>query len=578
MEKALATRLLMTGLGIMAGLAVYALTELDRLQLMGDKPLMLLSVFATSFFLSVLAMTGPLRLPRALTGAVAIALFVAISMWLSAFSFTQLGQMLEGPHTIIATLVLTFVPMPFWIAYSRGNWRDYPTLFVESWGVVIRYAAAWAFVALAWGVVFLSDGLLSIVGLTFIDHLIDIDPVPYLLTGALLGLALGVVQDFSDYLSPFLILRLLRLLLPAVLLVSLLFLFGMLVQGGTGLFNSYSFTLTLLLMAAAATALITSVVDQADEDAAQGRLLPRLAQAMSLALPVMAGLGAWAIGSRVWHYGWTPDRVFVAEIAALGLGYGLLYAVAVLRGAGWMARIRQANIVMAVGLVLVAFLAMTPLLNAERISTASVMARLEDGRIKVEDLPARLLRNWGKAGEAALAELQIKAQQPGQEALAQRLQTPQDRTVAGPDRAVVLAEIARLLPLQPVGADATRDIYLEALDTGRLTSLRDSCLRRMPGGAPGCVMVVADLLPRAPGEEGIIVEYFAGGFVTYTGLRMDGPQGPMIADVQVAGDSLPQFREGEALITAWQAAPPAAVAVPLNQFELPMGGGVLLLP
>lgn len=562
----------------MAGLAVYALAELDRLQILGEKPLMLLSVCASSFFLAVLAMTGPLRLPQAVTGSAAIAALVTFAMWLAGFSFNTVSQMLESPHALISALVLTFVPMPFWIAHCRGNWRDYPTLFLESWGVVIRYAVAWAFVALAWGVVFLSDGLLSIVGLTFIEHVIDLEPVPYLLTGALLGLALGVVQDFSDYLTPFLILRLLRLLLPAVLLVSLLFLLGLVVQGGVGLFKSYSFTLTLLLMAAGATALITSVVDQTDEDAAQGKLLPRLAQVMSLALPVMAALGAWAIGSRVWQYGWTPDRVFVAQIAVLGMGYGLLYAVAVLRGAGWMARVRQANIVMALGLCLMAFLAMTPFLNAERISTASVMARLEDGRTPIQDFSPRPLRNWGKAGEQALAELQLRAQQPGQEALAQRLQSPQDRTIAGPDRAAVQAEIARLLPLQPVGADATRDIYLAALDVGRLASLRDSCLRRMPGGAPGCVMVVADLLPRAPGEEAIIVEYFAGGFVTYTGLRMDGPDGAMIADVQIAGDSLPQFREGEGLITAWQAAPPAAVAVPLNQFELPSGGGVLLLP
>lgn len=578
MVTALSARVVMTLMGIAAGLAVYGLSELDKTGVLSERPLLLLSTLCTCFFLSLLAMTGPLKPLRALIGATALSVIVTAIIAMASVSFIDVNSMTNSPHAVLAGVILTFVPMPFWIAANGRGWRDYPTLFGEAWSIVIRYGAAWAFVALAWGVVLLSDALLSIVGITAIQDLLDMGPITFILTGGLLGLALGVVQEFSDYLTPYLILRLLRLLLPVVFVVSMIFLLALPFQGISTLFGQLSFALTLLTMAGAAATLVTSFVDQSDSDASQSPTLGLVAQAMSLALPIMAVLGAWAIWQRVAQYGWTPDRVFAAEVAALGLGYGVLYAWAVLRGAGWMARIRRANVTMALALLAVATLALTPVLNAERISTASLMARLADGRLPMETFNPKLLTHWGKAGQDALAALKEKASLPGQEALATRLRLGPKTEATGPDRDALLAELTKLLPLQPAGAEATRDIYLAALDTGRLTSLRDSCARAMPGGGPGCVMVISDLLPRAPGEEALLAEYFPGGFIAYVGLRMDGPTGPSLVDVQVSGKGLPQFEEGEALIRHWQAEPPAAIAVPLNQLELPRGGGVMLLP
>ena len=86
--------------GAFVFLSVYALTELDRLQILGDKPLMLLSVCASSFFLAVLALSGPLRLAQAVTGSAAIAALVTFAMWLAGFSFTDVGQMLAGKYQV----------------------------------------------------------------------------------------------------------------------------------------------------------------------------------------------------------------------------------------------------------------------------------------------------------------------------------------------------------------------------------------------------------------------------------------------------------------------------------------------
>ncbi len=108
--------------------------------------------------------------------------------------------------------------MPFLIAALGpvGNWRDYPELFNQSWNIVVRYVAAWLFMGLFWAVLLLSNELFGIIGLEILDDLLDIAPVPYVLSGLVLGLALAVVNELSEYVSPYLILRLLRLLLPLV--------------------------------------------------------------------------------------------------------------------------------------------------------------------------------------------------------------------------------------------------------------------------------------------------------------------------------------------------------------------------
>ena len=54
-------------------------------------------------------------------------------------------------------LTVATLPVPFLIAAARGNWRDYPALFLEAWSIVVRDAAAGAFTGLVWLVIFLSD-------------------------------------------------------------------------------------------------------------------------------------------------------------------------------------------------------------------------------------------------------------------------------------------------------------------------------------------------------------------------------------------------------------------------------------
>jgi hypothetical protein len=569
-------RTTMAVMGVGAGIGLYTLYRLGEDDILTGRPLLVLGVLLAVFSHALLAMVGPLRPLRAAFGGAGVAVLVAGLIWVASLRFGVADGVLIGPFAGLAGGMLALVPLPFLIAAHGPGWRDYPALFTEAWGIVVRMGAAWAFVGVVWGVVFLSDALLQVVGLTVIADLLEMGPVPWLITGGVLGLALAVVQELSDYVSPYLILRLLRLLLPIVVVVTAVFLLALPVRGLSGLFGGLSVALTLLAMAGAGATLVTTAVDC---DAAQATTSTPLvwgARALSLMLPVLGGFAAWAVWLRVDQYGWTPDRLFAAEVAALALGYGLLYAGSVLRGAGWMARIRVANITMALALMGLAALTLTPVLNAERISTNSQMTRFDDGRLTVDRLDPWLLQTWGRAGEDGLATLRAQADLPGQDALAARLASSAVMRPGNKDRSALVAGVIADLPLQPAGATAIRDIYLAQLEIYELMALRRACASVMPGGGKGCVMVVADLMPDLPGEEAVLVRRNEDGYLSFESFAnvTDGSRWRKVA--AVAG-VLPQFAEGADLIRRWQAAPPAVTPAPINQLALP-GGGIIMLP
>jgi hypothetical protein len=396
-----------------------------------------------------------------------------------------------------------------------------------------------------------------------------------MLTGAVLGLGLAVVAELSDVLSPALVLRLLRLLVVPVLLVMALFILALPVRGLSGL-GGVSVALTLLAMVAAAATLVTAALDRSDGAAAHGPVMRRAVQGLALILPVPAALAGYALWLRVEQYGWTPERVFAALVAALAAGYALSYAGAVLRRHHWMARIRAANVWMALVLAGLAALWLTPLVDAERIAAQSQLQRFEAGLTPLEDLDIAALDGWGKAGAAARARLAERA--ADDPALAAVLAgDPVFAVEPVPDRAALLAGLAEVMPLQPPGATATRDILLDAVIDEELVRWTEACRRVTTDGRAGCVFAVADLWPAEPGEEAVVVINDPVDRVDITGLGLRAGQ-PVARPVVTLDGSFMDLTAGMALLRSLQDAPAPVSAAPLNRIGRgdPTAGLVLL--
>ena len=569
MDNVIFQRVQMATIGALAGLCFYGLGQIVDRDTLSERGFLALVVFATTFFTGLLALTGPLSLLRAAVATLALASVTTVLFLWASFRFETVDNFFFGPFPVLAAMIVGTVPLPFIVAAFGPGWRDYPALFSAAWTIVVRYAAAWVFVAVVWGVIYLSDMLLSIVGLTVIKDLIAQKVVPFLVTGLTLGLALAVVQEMKDFVSPYLILRLLRLLLPVVLVVMVVFVAALPVQGLSGLFGGLSVAATLLCMTAAAATLITTAIDQSDGEATQSPMLARATQALAVILPIPAGLAAYSIWLRVHQYGWTPDRLFAALMAALALGYAVLYAAAVIRRAGWMARIRQGNIVMAVAGVAAAALWLTPLLNAERISANSLVSMYQSGATSVADLDLRQLDALGYAGSDARATLDLLSKEPGQDALATALASADTYDADAPiaDPAKVLAGLTAILPVQPASATAERDRLLASVDGYQLASWLAACRIALPDGKPGCAMVVADFTQSYPGNEAILVLRDAGLSMQYVAL-VQAEGGIEQRAVTTLKGYLPYDATGAAIISQMQAGPPDITPAPMNQMTL----------
>jgi hypothetical protein len=191
------------------------------------------------------------------------------------------------------------------------------------------------------------------------------------------------------------------------------------------------------------------------------------------------------------------------------LAYGIAYAGSALTGRTWMRRIRGANIALAILAWTLAALWLTPVLNAERFAARSQLARLNSGDLTADTVDLWALRHeWGRAGRTALAVLSETVDP----VLARRLsllevapdratfERPQVTSGAGSSRAA----LKDLMPVQPPEARAEFDRFVLPWYAGSVTGFLEGCNDRTQSGRPGCVLVVADLLPGNPGNEGIL--------------------------------------------------------------------------
>ncbi len=510
--------------GALAGAAGWLLADVLPEAIGNARVLLALATGTGAFFSALLIAAGPLPLGRAALAGLIVGAPAAVLMATASFRFDTVETFLETGHPLIALFLMVALAIAYLLAGLRpdSRWFDYPALFDEAWNAVVRTAAGAVFTGLVWAVIGLSDALLGIVGLTVIEDILEIDPVPWLITGAALGLALAVAHEMSDFVSPHLPLQLLRLLLPVVLAVTALFLSVLPFRGLSELFGEFSAAAILMAIALAAATLVSSALDR-DDTAAAGGLLRRSAAALALLLPVMAGLAVLAVSERVGQYGWTPDRVAAMCGAMILAAYGAAYAFAVLRLGNWMARIRRANTAIGLLVIVVAGLWLTPVLNPQRISAASQVARFESGSATAASLDLWSIgREWGRAGRRALERL-AALEHPESDALAGRLAAlgrsatrfEFETDAPGADTAERVAEIERLLQVRPVGATLPPGA-LDAREFGELGVWLDACRRLTPGGRPGCAAVVADIVPDNGGDEVVLFTLVSDSYVRVT--------------------------------------------------------------
>lgn len=403
---AIGLRIWLTCVGAAAGASVWWLSHLGLDLLQTERAYLALFACGFVFFVVLLTLSGPVSPLRAIVPAVGLAAVLGGLFYWASLRHADVSPFFDLGYAPMAFFMALLIAIPFAGATLKGRPFHYELLFDLTWNTVVKSIAAVLFTGLFWLLVYLSDALLDLVDLTIISDLMEIETVPFVLSGAVFGLAMAIVNELDDAISPHLVLRLLRILVPVVLVVIAVFVSVLPVRGITGLVGDLSPAMVLLSAAIGAIVLITAAVDRDNEAAACARWMALSQRALALLVPVLGGLAFYAIWLRVESYGWTPERLMALTLAALALAYGVLYAVAVLRGARWRGSVRIVNVWMAVASFALCLLWLSPLFHPEDIS-ARDQARLMARADTLDPTALRAMgRAWGKAGQNALDDLE----------------------------------------------------------------------------------------------------------------------------------------------------------------------------
>lgn len=527
-------RVFLIGFGALAAFCLWVLADSWGADLLGARVFLTLFSFSAVFFGVALAVTGPVSVGRAVLAGLMVAVPISTLISWAGFRFDEAGQFLDDPRALAVAGVMVVLATPFvsvWMS-QRERVFDYATLFDTAWTIAVRYVAGWLFVGVFWVIVFLSNSLLELVDIEVIQVLFEVDWVRFALSGAVLGLGLAVAFELREYVSPLLLLRLLRLLLPIVLGVVAVFIAALPFRGLSHLFGEFSSAGTLMGVAIAAISLISVALDRDDADGINTPGMKAAARALAMTVPVLSGLALWSVVLRVQQYQWTPERVLAITVAAVLLIYGLTYAIAALRGRGWRGAIRRGNVTMALIAMVVAALWLTPVLNAERISAQSQLARFETGGATPEQLPLwEMANDWGHAGQAALAALEAQAQQAPDGDLSTRLSALAgsetrfdfEQRMNTESALIGLGQLVPLMAVRPVGAIELTEEMFAGLPDYRLTRWQQGCARQ-DGGGPSCVWVSGAFLPGIPANEQAVILFHAAGRVVGNHVTLENGQ------------------------------------------------------
>ncbi len=394
----------------------------------------------------------------------------------------------QGWQLVAALLAIVIAAPLFQSSRDAGRWRpDYVPVHVYSWGNLILWGAAWAFVLIVYLLAQLLAELFSLIGIDLLREALRKSWFTSMLIGAAVGAAFGLLRDRDKMLGLLqrVVMTVLSVLTPILAAGLLLFVLALPFTGLAPLWEQTKSTTPILLVCViGAFVLANATLGRSREEESKQPLLRYSAVALGavmLPLAVVAAVSTWL---RIDQYGFTPARlwslVFVAVCLAVALAY---FASLVIGRLQWSDRVRRSNMRLAIGICGLALLLATPLIDFGAISTRDQLARLQNGKVSPEQFDWAALRfDFGPAGERAARRLARNGPSLPIRNMAQRVVDQKSRYDAEMSQEIG-AEAAlspRAIAVRPVQAEvppALRELILQdPIEGGGTCSGKGECI------------------------------------------------------------------------------------------------------
>lgn len=262
---------------------------------------------------------------------------------------------------------------------ETGQWLPpYPELFRIVWRTCLSLAEAALFTLLFWALLALGAALLDTLGITLIKEWITDPRFAYPATTVAVALAIHLIGRTDRLIDGVLqqLLGLMQWLLPLAALIVIVFTFALLPRLPTLWINGQRVmdSAWLLWLVAATVLLFNAAFSDGERPPVYGRWLALALRAVPPLLVVVAATALFSITVRVLDLGLTVPRYWALVTAVFALLYSAGYAVAALRPGRWLAGMAPVNITLAVALVAVVLLSLTPPANPLQLAIRSQTA------------------------------------------------------------------------------------------------------------------------------------------------------------------------------------------------------------
>ncbi|WP_257325427.1 DUF4153 domain-containing protein [Pseudoalteromonas rhizosphaerae] len=383
---------------------------------------------------------------------------------------------------IFTALIASFKALMY-IQQLIGNEAiSYSQLVKLSWRNFILFAECWLFVLIFWGILQLGAALFNALEITFFSELLKKDwfwiPTLTLAFGFATVIFRGVMH-IEDNIS-FLLQTLIKFLLPVLTVISLGFLATLPFTGLDKLWQTGSGSSLVLWLQVLTLFFVNTVYQYAADQRPYKIVIHRLVFFGIALLPIYSVIAAYGIWLRVEQYGITVGRCWAILVCLLLACFSFGYLVGIVKKRdAWQQVQSKVNIVMGVVILIFMLLVNSPVLNFQRLSTESQIARLNEGDVSIEEFDYYYFSsNLGRQGYLAMQKLQaqIQSTHPEQAMIIERMyvnsDNPEFEALAEQTSITEFVTHSTFWPRQQVFSDELIQAVFESLHFNRWTPLK----------------------------------------------------------------------------------------------------------
>jgi hypothetical protein len=265
---------------------------------------------------------------------------------------------------------------------------SYPVLFTYSWRNFLVTALSALFVLVFWLILMLWGQLFKVIEIDFFYELFTEEWFVMPVLTVAFGLGVIIFRDLTRVLDTItsLLHWLIKLLLPLVVMIAVIFLVSLPFVGLDVLWSTGRGTSLLLWLLAIMLFFTNAVYQDGREVTPYPAIIHRLIFGGLGTMPIVSALSFYGLALRIEQYGWSVERCWAFVVWLILSLFAVGYFVGIVkRRDQWTNDLARVNTGMGLVVLAIMLLANSPVLDFRKISLASQLGRVESGEIELKD-------------------------------------------------------------------------------------------------------------------------------------------------------------------------------------------------